>query len=76
MDLKQRIDELRTQIHAIELEIKQLQEQCPHPEFEQGWSMVGCVAAVLFCTTCGEMKPMPYNSDLDEPETYYTDSHI
>lgn len=73
-DIKARIEELNKQSEAIRLEIEKLQGECPHPEFEEGLSMVACIHPVLFCTTCWWSKPMPYHPGPDESEPFYTNA--
>ena len=57
------IESYREMIKTLENEIRLLQEQCHHPKFEKGLSIVACVQPVMICTTCGVSKPMEYEED-------------
>ena len=63
MDIKTRILELRDQQEQINLEIEELQEQCTHPEYVEGLSMIACVQLVLICTTCGHGRSLFFEED-------------
>jgi len=59
--IKQRVDELGAASQKLIDEAKELQAQCPHPEFEKGISLNVFIHRVLICTTCGFSKAL--NSD-------------
>ena len=55
-DIKIRIKAIREEYQKLEKEVETLQAACPHPRFEKGLSMIGCVQPVLLCTACGCTK--------------------
>jgi hypothetical protein len=61
--IKSQIDRFRSDIVALEEKIKNMQELCPHPEFEEGISIVACVMPVEICTICSYVKYPSFASD-------------
>ena len=60
-DIKARMAELQKQSEAIVAEVKTLQEQCTHPEFVRGITIIACVQEVDICSTCGWAKPIVFD---------------
>lgn len=61
-DIKARIEEIREQFSALEAEVKALQEECTHPEFVRGLTMIACIQEIDICTTCGWGKPIVFDA--------------
>lgn len=60
--IKEQIDDLSNQIQTLQKQIVALQQECPHPTFIHGLTMIACIAPVLICDDCGFAKPMPLES--------------
>ena len=57
--IRARIKEIQAQWTELQKEVEELQEACPHPQYEEGLTIVACIQPVLICSTCGHTKPMP-----------------
>ena len=56
--IKEQREEIQSEMQKLQERLKLLQQECKHPAFEKGYSMMGCVQPVLFCTECGHMRPL------------------
>jgi hypothetical protein len=60
-----RIQEIDLEIQKLTEEIKGIQDACPHQNFEEGLTVIGCVAPVLLCVECGFAKPLDITNQSD-----------
>lgn len=67
MKIKDKIKKLSAQCKKLENEIKDLQDQCPHPKFVQGLTIVACVQTCWICEDCGYTKPLIPDWFADNP---------
>jgi len=71
MTIKEEIEKLNVQIRGLYDEIKKLQDQCLHPKFVRGLTMVACVQSCYICEDCGFTKPMPIEDMTESTDKTY-----
>jgi hypothetical protein len=42
---------------------ERLRAMCPHEEYVEGLTMIGCIQKVMLCRACGEVKPYERGED-------------
>jgi len=60
--IREKLEKIWAEQRELEKQAKALQEQCEHPSFTEGLTIIACIQPILICDECGFGKPIKYDS--------------